>query len=130
MNSSNGFKGASPLGISPKATPFYLVQERDNRYKYDERCERSIDFSNMIPFLRGHEDSRSVQGLRVARARSMNNTWSFQRSGRKIMANKNREEPEKEALTKKEGGFDLRIKPISQINERLHPSQKTRFEMI
>ena len=53
------------MGSPTKATPFYLVQDRDNQYKYDEKVERSIDFSNMIPFLRSPEDSRTIQAQRA-----------------------------------------------------------------
>lgn len=60
MGSSNGFRQSSPIVSPAKATPFYLVQERDNKYKYDERVEKSIDFSNMIPFLRSAHDSRTI----------------------------------------------------------------------
>ena len=71
MGSSNGFmKQTTLIGQSPKTTPFYLVRDRENQYKYDQRVERSIDFSNMIPFLRTTDDSRVGSHMKVKRAYS------------------------------------------------------------
>lgn len=56
MGSSNGFKH-SPTS-SPYTTPFYLTTDSTNKYRVDKRVEKSIDFTNMIPFLRTQDDAR------------------------------------------------------------------------
>lgn len=57
MGSSTGFRN------SPKSSKFanhYLLEaDNSNKYKVDKRLEKSIDFTNMIPLLRTHQDQRT-----------------------------------------------------------------------
>jgi hypothetical protein len=37
------------------------VEDSDNKYKVDHRLEKSVEFTNMIPFLRSDADKKIMQ---------------------------------------------------------------------
>lgn len=40
----------------PSHTPYILQNDNSNKYRVDKRIEKSVDFTNMIPFLRSNDD--------------------------------------------------------------------------
>ena len=38
------------------ATPFYLIQDKSNKYRIDENLKKTVDNKEMIPFLRTNDD--------------------------------------------------------------------------
>mmetsp|Transcript_37418 Transcript_37418/g.36004 ORF Transcript_37418/g.36004 Transcript_37418/m.36004 type:complete len:97 (-) Transcript_37418:153-443(-) len=50
------FQKIAPLNCSHYSTPFYLAPENENKYKVPDVVEKTVDFTNMIPFLRSNED--------------------------------------------------------------------------
>ena len=51
MRSSNGFSATSPF-----STPFYLVEDKTNKYRINENLKKTINDKNMIPFLRTNDE--------------------------------------------------------------------------
>jgi hypothetical protein len=41
--------------FSPYSTPFVLVEERDNKWKIDQRLKDTLDMKQAIPFLRTND---------------------------------------------------------------------------
>ena len=50
---ASGF--ASTNGGSPYSTPFILVEERNNKYKIDDRLKKTLPDREAIPFLRTND---------------------------------------------------------------------------
>lgn len=74
MRSSGAFSVAN--ANSPFSTPFYLVEEKSNKYRIDERLKQTVDNRAMIPFLRTNDEEYKKivfnNGRRNMRCHSMN----------------------------------------------------------
>ena len=52
---TQGSAFASVNGGSPYSTPFYLMEEKDNKYRIDNRLTRTLEMKEAIPFLRTND---------------------------------------------------------------------------
>jgi hypothetical protein len=53
---TQGSAFASVNGGSPYSTPFYLTEEKDNKYRIDNRLKRTLQMKEAIPFLRTNDN--------------------------------------------------------------------------
>jgi hypothetical protein len=41
---------------APYSTPFYLIEDKSNKYKITDKLKKTISDKNQIPFLRTNDD--------------------------------------------------------------------------
>lgn len=59
---------------APYSTPFYLIEDRTNKYKINEKLKRTIANKNEIPFLRTNDDEY-IKLVRPRRGNSFSSSF-------------------------------------------------------
>jgi len=136
--------GQSFATTSPYATPFILIEERDNRWKIDDRLKDTLDSRDAIPFLRTN-DPEYKEIITKKGKKSLLNVVYIAGSGSKIMSPMKLAQPKSRTnnaplsdmkarvsnfMKRREQHWQHYILPISKLNCELHPSQKITFEKI
>ncbi len=155
VTSANSAFG-SVVGGSPYSTPFILVEERDNKWRVDQRLKDNLDSKDAIPFLRTNDPeykeiiykknnskfrSNTIQDLAspVSDGNSPSNapsayaTSPFKMSPQKKPPSGNLPNMKHRLsnfLKRREQNWQHYILPISKLNENWHPNYKITFEKI
>jgi hypothetical protein len=51
----SAFNSVNNGSFSPYSTPFILAEQRDNKWKIDQRLKDTLDMKQAIPFLRTND---------------------------------------------------------------------------
>ena len=146
----------SYTGGSVFATPFVLVEDRDNKYKIDDRLKQTVQVKDSIPFLRTNDNDYkevvySTKQNQIRSSSFYSGSKQFRHAGsvalspvryiadrsRHIVVNEDQQvrvpdfkHRASNFLRRREGGWQQYVLPISKLNEGWHKSQKITFEKI
>lgn len=142
---------------SPYSTPFILVEERDNKWKIDQRLKDTLDSREAIPFLRTNDPEYKEIIYKKNNSKFRSNTihdLSSPMSGNspsngaasgyatspfKMSPSKkpptggdvnNMKHRLSNFLKRREQNWQQYVLPISKLNEQWHPTYKITFEKI